>query len=240
MANDLATLRRAAVDAFLEQNRKNLAAVGNRTRLIFGLDATASRSPAWAMARELQAEMFQEAAKLGGLDVQLVFYRGQQCQASRWVSHPAQLTKMMWQVECQAGGTQIGKVLTHTRKENLRQKVHAVVFVGDCVEERDSDLYSIARQLGVPVFLFQEGDNPDASRVFAEIARLTKGEHCHFTPGAARELADLLRAVAAYAAGGRDAFLANKTAAATKLFAAASAALTDLGGRSPLGETKPL
>src|SRR6478752_1629100 len=67
------------------------------------------------------------------------------------------------------------------------------------------------------IFMFQECDHPDASRVFGEIARLTKGAHCHFTGGAARELADLLRAVAAYAAGGRDALLANKTTAAAKL-----------------------
>jgi hypothetical protein len=217
MPTDLATSRRAVVDAFLEQNRKTLAAVGNHVRLIFALDATASREPTWTMARELQGEMFHEAAKLGGLDVQLVYYRGHQCQASRWVSDPAQLTKMMLQVECQTGLTQIGKILTHARKANLRQKVHALVFVGDAMEERDSDLHAIARELGLPAFLFQEGDHPDASRVFAEIAKLTKGAHCHFTPGAARELADLLRAVAAYAAGGRDALLANNTAAAANL-----------------------
>jgi hypothetical protein len=154
---------------------------------------------------------------IGGLDVQLVFYRGQQCQASRWVSDPAQLTKTMLQVECLAGFTQIGKVLTQTRKENLRQKVHALVFVGDAMEEQDNDLYAIARELGTSAYLFQEGDNPDASRVFAEIARLTRGAHCKFKPGAARELADLLRAVAVYAAGGRQALLVNKSAGAVKL-----------------------
>jgi len=217
MPNDLAASRRATVYAFLEQNRKTLAAVGSRTRLIFGLDATASREPTWSMARELQNEMFQEAAKLGGLDTQLVFYRGRQCQTSNWISDAAQLTKFMNQVECQTGFTQIGKILTHARKENLRQKVHALVFIGDAMEERDSDLYAIARELGLPAFLFQEGDHPGASRVFAEIAKLTKGAHCRFTPVAARELADLLRAVAAYVAGGRQALLANKTTAAAKL-----------------------
>jgi hypothetical protein len=214
MPNDLATSRRTAVDAFLEQNRRT---IGSRTRLIFALDATASRQPTWTTARELQVEMFQEAAKLGGLDVQLVFYRGHECQPSRWVSDPAQLTKMMLQIECQTGLTQIGKILTHARKENLRQRVHALVFVGDVVEERDSDLYAIARELGLPAFLFQEGDHPDASRIFAEIAKLTRGAHCHFIPGAASELAELMRAVAVYAAGGRQALLVNQSTAAAKL-----------------------
>jgi hypothetical protein len=217
MTNDLATSRRAAVDAFLEQNRQRLAVAGALPRLIFALDATASREPSWAMACELQREMFQEVAQIGGLNTQLVFFRRRECQASRWVADPAHLTKMMLQVECQSGFTQIGKVLTHARKENLRQKVHALVFVGDAMEEKGPDLYAIARELACPAFMFQENDNPPATEVFREIARLTKGAHCHFTPGAARELAELLRAVAAYAAGGRDVLLANKTAAAAKL-----------------------
>jgi hypothetical protein len=50
--------------------------------------------------------------------------------------------------------------------------------------------------------VFQEGDDPVATRTFRELARVTKGAHCRFDVGAARELADLLRAVAAYAAGG--------------------------------------
>jgi hypothetical protein len=217
MPNDLATSRRAAVDAFLEQNRQKLAMAGARPRLTFALDATASRETTWAIARELQVEMFQEAAKVSGLDAQLVYFRGRECQASRWVSDPAQLTKMMVQVECQTGFTQIGRVLSHVRKENLRQKVHALVFVGDAVEEKDTDLFALARELGVPAFMFQEGDGPAVTRTFREIARLTNGAHCSFTPGAACELSELLRAVAAYAAGGRQALLATQTAAAAKL-----------------------
>jgi hypothetical protein len=107
-----------------------------------------------------------------------------------------------------------------TRREAYlapRQKVHALVFVGDAVEEKDTDIYAIARELDSPAFMFQEGDCPAATTVFREIARLTNGAHCRFTPGAARELAELLRAVAAYAAGGRQALLANKTTAAEKL-----------------------
>ena len=55
-----------------------------RGRLIFALDATMSRQPTWDLAQSLQAQMFQAAARLGGLDVQLVYFRGfSECRASR-------------------------------------------------------------------------------------------------------------------------------------------------------------
>ena len=38
-----------------------------------------------------------------------------------------------------------------------------------------------SRALGLPAFLFQEGDHPEATGTFREIARLTKGAHCRDT-----------------------------------------------------------
>ncbi len=86
-----------------------------------------------------------------------------------------------------------------------QRKVQALVFVGDAMEEAIDDLCAAAGELGllgVPAFMFQEGDDPVAERAFREIARLTRGAYCRFDPGAAHELAELLRAAAAYAAGG--------------------------------------
>jgi hypothetical protein len=54
----------------------------------------------------------------------------------------------------------------------------------------------------MPVFMFQEGYDAVAEQAFREVARLTKGAYCRFDPGAAHQLGELLRAVAAYAAGG--------------------------------------
>src|SRR5262249_18053558 len=65
----------------------------------------------------------------------------------------------------------------------------ALVFVGDAMEEVPADLYSASRDLGFPVFLFQENDHPEATRTFREIARLTKGAHCRFDLGAAGAMA---------------------------------------------------
>jgi len=123
----------------------------------------------------------------------------------------------MEKIDCRTGHTQIGKILSHARKENARQKVAAMVFVGDCVEEQPADLYAAARELGVPVFLFQEGEDPVATEVFKEIAPLTKGAHCRFDPGAADRLRDLLRAVAAFATGGLRALSARRDASSVKL-----------------------
>lgn len=124
---------------------------------------------------------------------------------------------LMEKINCRTGMTQIGRVLAHAGVENARQRVQALVFVGDAMEETPADLYAAARELGLPVFLFQEGDDSEATRVFREIARLTKGAHCRFDPGSGKQLGELLRAVATYAAGGRQALLASGNAGALKL-----------------------
>jgi hypothetical protein len=196
-----------------------IAATGGHGRLVFGLDATMSRQPTWDLACQLQTEMFQEAAAIGGLGIQLVYYRGMgECRASSWFSDARALANVMSRISCRAGHTQIGKVLAHARREHAVHPIQALVFVGDAMEEEPDALYSAVRTLSRPVFMFQEeADDPAVTTVFREIARLTNGAHCSFSPGAARELSELLRAVAAYAAGGREALLANKTATAEKL-----------------------
>ena len=198
------------IAAFVEQARAmSPHAAGGHGRLVFALDATMSRQPTWDMACALQADMFREAASLGSLDIRLVYYRGlNECRASAWISDSAQLAKLMSKIDCRGGNTQIGKVLTEARREAVAAGVRAVVFVGDAMEERVDDLCAKAGELGmlkVPVFLFQEGHDPTAEQAFREIARLTGGAWCRFDPGAAAQLRELLRAAAAFAAGGREA-----------------------------------
>jgi hypothetical protein len=153
--------------------------------------------------------MFREAASLGSLDIRLVYYRGlNECRASGWVSDSAQLAKLMSKIDCRGGNTQIGKVLSESRREAVASGVRAVVFVGDAMEENVDDLCAKAGELGllkVPVFMFQEGHDETAEQAFREIARLTGGAWCKFDLGAAAQLRELLRAAAAYAAGGREA-----------------------------------
>ena len=198
---------RSEIEAFLAQARAMAPAqAGGRGRLMFALDATMSRQPTWDQATQLQAEMFREAAAIGGLDVQLVYYRGfNECRASRWVSDAGKLAQLMTTIDCRGGHTQIGRVLSHARAETAKKPVQALVFVGDAMEEDVDHLCALAGELGllrVPAFVFQEGSNAVAEQAFREIARLSRGAYCRFQPGAAHELAALLRAAAAYAVGG--------------------------------------
>jgi hypothetical protein len=201
---------RAEIDAFLNSVKALDPAVaaepGKRGRLIFALDATMSRQPTWDSACKLQGEMFREAAAVGGLDIQLVYYRGlAECRASPWVAEAGRLGGLMSRIDCRGGHTQIGKVLAHARREAEERKVAALIFIGDAMEENLDDLCARAGELGlrnVKAFMFQEGYDPVCEQAFREIARLTGGAFCRFTPGAAHELGELLRAAAAYAAGG--------------------------------------
>jgi hypothetical protein len=219
---------RAEIDAFLQRARTLAPAVeaGKRGRLIFSLDATMSRQPTWDTACRLQGEMFREAGAIGGLDVQLVYFRGlNECRASRWVSDGAGLGDLMGRIACVGGHTQIRKVLQHARAECEKSKVQALVYVGDAMEEAIDDLAAAAGELGllgVPAFVFQEGQDAIAERAFREIARLSRGAYCRFDLSAAHELAELLRAAAVYAAGGVKALAdlsARRGAGAQKLLA---------------------
>ncbi len=196
-------------------------AAGARGRLVFALDATMSRQPAWDMACAVQADMFREAASVGSLDIRLVYYRGlNECRATAWISDSAQLARLMSKIDCQGGNTQIGKVLSETRREAVASGVRALVFVGDAMEENVDELCTRAGELGllkVPAFMFQEGQDPGAERAFREIARLTGGAWCRFDPGAAAQLRELLRAAAAYAAGGREALRLSRSSGAAAL-----------------------
>lgn len=199
----------AEVDAFLRQlaaTPPNRAAGVRRGRLIFAMDATASREPTWDRACHLQGEMFEATEALGGLDVQLVFYRGfRECKASPWVSDTADLLRRMTAVRCLAGQTQLARILGHAIKETGKRKVDALVFVGDSFEE---DIDAVGHKagelglLGVPAFVFHEGGDRVAANAFRQVARLTNGAYCPFDTGSARQLKELLGAVAVYAAGG--------------------------------------
>jgi len=215
MSNDRKQIEKSsskgAVDAFLRQVAKTpvRAGGGARGRLIFAMDATASREPTWDRAAQIQAAMFSETADLGGLEIQLCYYRGiLEFDATPWYSEADALLKRMTRVHCAAGLTQIGRVLQHALEEAGRGKVNALVFVGDCIEENADELAGLAGRLGLlglPAFVFQEGRDPVAEQGLRQIARLSGGAYSHFDASSPQTLRDLLSAVAVYAAGGRKA-----------------------------------
>ena len=181
----------------------------SRGRLLFAMDATASREPTWDTACQIQGDMFAQTSTLGGLDVQLAYYRGyKDFRATPWISTSADLIPYMAKVRCLGGQTQVERLLRYAVRETAKQKINALVFVGDCLEEDIDRVCTVAGELGmlgVPCFLFHEGQEPTASSAFEQIATLTRGAYCRFDASSAAQLRDLLAAVAVYAAGGRKA-----------------------------------
>jgi len=205
------------VEAFLARVRETPAPATSegRGRLVLALDATLSRQHSWDQAQAIQADMFAEAGRVGGLDVQLVYFRGHaECRASKWSPNTQTLARLMSGIRCMGGHTQILRVLKHLRAEAGAGKVNACVYIGDAMEEPIDDLAAVAGEiglLGVSVFMFQEGSDPQAEAGFREIARLTRGAYFRFGSDSAKILRELLTAVAVYAAGGYKA-LSNHSA----------------------------
>lgn len=198
-----------AIDRFIDQAAKTPVAARREGRLIFALDATASRQPTWDTACQLQSELFLATRDLGGLAIQLVYYRGfKEFHASPWLTNTDRLLTEMNRVTCLGGHTQIARVLKQALRETRDQPVKAVILVGDCCEEKADDLCQLAGELGLlrtPVFTFQEGHDTDAQRVFQQIAQLSGGAHVPFDHRSPAVLKDLLGAVAVYATGGKKA-----------------------------------
>ena len=212
------TSSRSEIDQFLSKARLPVARTD--ARLIFALDATASREATWDRACSLHAEMFDVTSELGGLAVQLCYFRGHKefC-ASRWVNEPRELLKEMSGVRCAGGLTQTHHLLDHALAENKRQAIGAVVFIGDAFEEDIDASCDLAGRLGllkVPIFVFQEGSDQSATLAFRQFAQLSGGAHCHLDSTSAATLRDLLRAVATYVAGGQAALKRIKVSSAVK------------------------
>lgn len=195
-----------AIDQFINQVRTMPAQDGSSGRMIFALDATASREATWDQACDLQSELFLATRDLGGLAIQLCYYRGfGEFRATRFVNQTKQLLELMNGVSCLGGRTQIGRVLQHALTETRSEPVKAVIFIGDCCEEAVDELCHQAGELGLlrtPVFMFHEGHDPHARAVFQQISKLSGGAYAPFDRSSPQVLKDLLAAVAVYASGG--------------------------------------
>ena len=214
----------AQVQEFLQRVRAMphiRPASGRRGRLIFAMDATASRQPSWDRACHLQVEMFQATRDLGGLAVQLAYYRGfMELAATPFLTDASELTRRMAGVQCLGGQTQIGRLLQHVLNQTHQERVNALVFVGDAVEEPVDPLCHLAGQLGMhgtPVFVFHEGNSAEVGAAFRQIAKISGGAYAPFDSSAAGALAALLRAVAVFAAGGRVALARLSSPAAQQI-----------------------
>jgi len=207
MSHDAPPPARRDVDAFLAEVKALPQASGAPGRLLFALDATASRQHTWDLACTLQGDMFAAAATSGGLALELCFYRGfREFRHSGWVRDGSDLARRMARVRCMGGQTQIERVLRYALEETRRERISALVFVGDCIEEDCDRLCGLAGELGLlgtPLFVFHEGSR--SSQCFRDMARAAGGAYAPFSIDAAARLKELLAAVAVFASGGRPA-----------------------------------
>jgi hypothetical protein len=212
-----------AVAEFLKRLEKMPAVkpAGEPARLVFGMDATASRQPMWDRACQVQGEMFLATRDIGGLAVSLAYYRGfQEFAATPFLTDAMELARRMARVSCLGGQTQILRLLRHTLAETKAKRVAALVFVGDAMEEDVDALCHAAGELGLrgtPAFMFHEGQDPIAANAFRQIAKLSGGAYVPFDTHSPDALRDLLRAVAVFAAGGRAALARLPGAAAVRI-----------------------
>ncbi len=206
--------------ASLPQRRTHAASHG-AGRLIFALDATASRQPSWDRACQLQGEMFVAADALGGLQLQLCYYYGfHEFHHSPWLNNSHSLLQAMHAVQCLGGYTQLERVLDHSLAEHARNPVQAVIIISDAAEESTDKLCAKAGKLGllgVPLFMFQEGSDYAVRQCFQQMALVSKGAYATFDEHSASELADLLGAVATFASGGYEALQQLQSHAAQQL-----------------------
>ena len=161
--------------------------------------------------------MFLSTRGLGGLSVQLCYYRGMsELRASNWLLDETALLRQMSSVRCAGGLTQIERLINHALREHAKEPVKALVFIGDAVEENPDALCARAGQAGIrglPLFMFQEGRDATVEKTFRSMAGLSGGAYAHFDHNSAAQLSELLGAVARYAAAGRSGLLEDGTGA---------------------------
>jgi len=209
--SDRKTSAASPVDAFLQKVEETQAVTVPSAcgRLIFGLDATLSRQPTWDQAVSIQSQMFGAASHVGALEMQIAFYRGLgEFRKSKWSQDGADLAQRMSRVTCMGGLTQIARLLRHGLNTARQESLDALVFVGDAMEENPDELCDLAGRFNMyscPLFIFQEGADPQVREVFENMARLSGGAYAAFEEGSADKLQCLLKAVAIYAAGGKTA-----------------------------------
>lgn len=195
------------ITQFLQKSQAITQFVSRQPRLLFAIDATASRQPTWDQASRQQQEMFRATGKIAELAVQLCYYRGfRELSASRWLTDSTELAHLMSQVRCEGGHTQIARLLRHAQTEHRKTPVRAVVFIGDAIEESPDTLCDLAGQCGLlqlPLFLFQEGRDTTVEQTLRSMAKLSGGAYARFDGTSVDTLAALLGAVASFAAGGR-------------------------------------
>jgi hypothetical protein len=194
----------AALAAFAHAEPPVETVAPKRPRLVFAVDATASREPAWAAARRVTDALVK--ALPGELDVALAVHGGGRVHTfTPFTSDANALRDRAAGVECASGMTRLLPILSACGKQ---AGVRVVIYVGDVFEEsvlsgrRLADAMGVA---GVKLIVLHDTADRAARRdaeVFWDLAKRTGGCVLPFDANAPGRLRDILSAVAVYAVGG--------------------------------------
>lgn len=177
-----------------------------RPRLIFGFDATASREPAWATARQV-TDAFVRALP-GELDVALAVHGGSRLHTfTEFTADPNALRDRAASVTCIAGHTQLLPILS--RSLSL-PGVRVVTYIGDVYEESPARGRKLADEMGrrgIRLIVLHDTATWTARRdaeQFLDLARRTGGCVLPFDASAPDRLREFLAAIAVFAVGGTE------------------------------------
>src|SRR3954453_18605733 len=177
-----------------------------RPRLIFGFDATASREPAWAAARDVTDALVQ--ALPGELDVALAVHGGGRLHTfTSFTADPNLLRDQAAAITCRAGPTQLLPLLARAL---AAQGVRVITYIGDVYEESPGRGRKLADDLGsrgIRLIVLHDTAHWTARRdaeVFLDLARRTGGCVLPFDASSPGRLRDLLAAIAVFAVGGEE------------------------------------
>ena len=196
-----------------------------KTKLLFSLDATASREDAWNIAKEITGQMYENIPE--NLSIGLAYHSAGKLQEITAFSDKDLIFKQKLNaLRCQAGGTALLEILeTAIEIKNLK----AIVYIGDCFEENPELAIKIATKLklrNTRLFIFHDKssaddyDQTDANEIFPKIAKITGGAVLPFDTNSPQVIAQLLQAITVLAAKGIKALKASKNPQAQKLLMA--------------------
>jgi hypothetical protein len=176
----------------------------HRPRLVFGFDASASREPAWAMARTVTDALVR--ALPGELDVALAVHGGGLMHTfTAFTADANALRDRAAGIRCIAGQTRLLSIMARSLRE---PGVRVVTYIGDVYEESLARGQKLADELGargIKLIVLHDTSDWGARRdaeVFLDLARRTGGCVVPFDLGAPDRLRDILAAAAVFAVGG--------------------------------------
>jgi hypothetical protein len=203
----VAGVARGTVAAPVERRSLAGAAVAppRKPRLVFAIDATASRDRAWEAAKQVTDCIFRAAP--GGIEVALAVHSGGKlARFSPFHPHVDNIRDEAAGVACVAGPTRMLDIMEETLR---RTGVKALVYIGDCFEEDMERGLAVAERLGLRgiklVVLHDTTTGGTGSGgAFRMMAARAGGLVLPFDMSSLDRLADALSAVGAYVAGGPD------------------------------------